>query len=154
MVFQIAGHGRHRDLGPVGASERQRLGLVRVEPVQPAGLQVDGVHQEDARHRVDVAFLQDLRDAALGRIARPLVDDEAGHLGVVLVVEKPDAGPEPGAERVEVRLLQAHALLREDRAGDTELVHRLHGGVVGSGRRIGRVPLRIVEHVHLLKRLE
>ncbi len=141
---RVHGHGWNRDLGPVGASERQRLGRVRVERIRPGRLEVDGVGQGDAGVGGDVGRLQDLGDATLRPFARPLVDDLPGRLGVLYVIEKPDAGAELGAQGIEEGLLEGHALLREDGVGDIKLLNRCLAGFVRSGIRIIRLEVRIV----------
>ena len=109
----------------------------------PFGLQVDGVHEDDARGARHVGLAQEIRDPAQRLAPDPAVDGLAGGVGVADVVDEPNARPEGPADPREVGRLDRVAALREGhvRGPQGQLV-RLALLLVVLPRRVARAEQR------------
>ena len=125
-------HHRHLDQRPVGQGERSGLRQVRVEGLLPRSLEVDSVHQDEARQVRDVGRSQQLGDPLLGPLAHPAVDEPPGGLRVGDEVDEAEPGAEPRREQVQVGGVESVAALGE-------------GRVRAPQRHLARVPLPVLD---------
>ena len=119
----------------------------------PRRLEVDRVHEGQARELVQDALPDELGDALLRLFGDPAVDGLAGILGGADVVDEAHSGPEASGEGLQIGLLEGVVALGERRVRDAEQELVVGALVIGDGAvALGEGGLEGVEPGRMLVR--